>query len=259
MIGGDNTPEGQWAVEQLSSIYANWVSKSNIIRTNTWSSELTKLAANAMLAQKISSVNSIAAICEASGADVEQVAQAIGADSRIGNKFLQASVGFGGSCFQKDLNNLIYLCETLNLTEVAAYWQQVISLNDYQRRRFANLITSRLFGTLNKKLITVFGFAFKKNTGDTRESSAIYISKYLLDEGAYLNIYDPKVEENQMWLEMSNDQTSSPTEQLKNKIKFFNEDVYEACKNSHAIVICTEWDEFKVIVPFDFDDLKHEL
>ncbi len=246
LIGGDSTPEGSWAVDQLSSIYANWVVKANIIHTNIWSSELTKLAANAMLAQKISSVNSISAICEASGADVEQVTRAIGADSRIGSKFLQASVGFGGSCFQKDLNNLIYLCESLNLGEVAAYWQQVIAINDYQRRRFANLITNRLFGTLKNKLVTVFGFAFKKNTGDTRESSAIYISKFLLDEGARLNIYDPKVEETQMWLELSNDQLSIPIEHVKSSVTFFSHDVYESCKNSHAIVVCTEWDEFKV-------------
>lgn len=168
LIGGENTEHGQWAIQQLSQVYQNWVDKSKIITTNTWSSELTKLAANAMLAQKISSINSISAICETSGADIQQVARAIGADTRIGNKFMQASVGFGGSCFQKDINNLIYLCETLNLKEVAEYWHQVIVINDYQKKRFANRIIECLFNTLNNKKITILGFAFKKNTGDTR-------------------------------------------------------------------------------------------
>lgn len=152
---------------------------------NTWSSELSKLAANAMLAQKISSINSISAICEASGADIQEVSKAIGTDSRIGNKFLQASIGFGGSCFQKDIFNLIYLCESLNLQEVADYWHQVIIMNEYQRKRVVEIVINNLFGTLNNKIITIFGFAFKKNTADTRESSAIYISKYLLDEGKF--------------------------------------------------------------------------
>jgi UDPglucose 6-dehydrogenase len=168
LIGGEKSAEGEWAIQQLSKIYENWVDKSQIITTNTWSSELSKLAANAMLAQKISSINSISAICEISGADIQQVARAIGADSRIGNKFLQASVGFGGSCFQKDINNLIYLCETLNLKEVAEYWHQVIRINDYQKKRFCNKIIKCLFNTLNHKKITILGFAFKKNTGDTR-------------------------------------------------------------------------------------------
>jgi UDPglucose 6-dehydrogenase len=169
LIGGEqNTAEGRWAIRQLSQIYENWVNISSIITTNTWSSELSKLAANAFLAQKISSINSISAICEASGADIEQVARAIGSDSRIGNRFLQASIGFGGSCFQKDINNLIYLCETFNLKEVAEYWHQVILINDYQKKRFAKKIIESLFNTLNGKTITLFGFAFKKNTGDTR-------------------------------------------------------------------------------------------
>lgn len=164
LIGG----ECAWAMSQLSLLYQNWVHPCQIQCTNTWSSELTKLAANAFLAQKISSINSISAICEASGADVEQVAKAIGADSRIGEKFLQASVGFGGSCFQKDINMLIYLCETLNLKEVGEYWHQVIKINDYQKKRFAHKIITCMFNTLNHKKITILGFAFKKNTGDTR-------------------------------------------------------------------------------------------
>jgi UDPglucose 6-dehydrogenase len=259
LIGGDNTPGGAWAIGQLSSIYETWVSKESVITTNTWSSELSKLAANAMLAQKISSINSISAICEASGADIEQVSRAIGADSRIGNKFMQASVGFGGSCFQKDINNLIYLCEGLNLKEVAEYWHQVIRINDYQKKRFADLITARLFNTLNSKRITIFGFAFKKNTGDTRESAAIYISKFLLDEGAFLSIYDPKVEEDQLWFELSNPQLSLPIDQVKKKVQLHSDDVYEACRNSHAIVVCTEWDEFKVSSFFQQDFFRRSV
>lgn len=247
LIGGEtDTEQGMWAIRMLSDVYENWVNKTSIITMNTWSSELSKLAANAMLAQKISSINSISAICEASGADIQEVAKAIGSDSRIGSKFLQASVGFGGSCFQKDINSLIYLCESLNLKEVADYWSQVLSINDYQKKRFADKITKRLFGTLNNKLITIFGFAFKKNTADTRESSAIYVSKLLLDEGANLNIVDPKVEEEQIYLELSNPQFNLPIDKIKRKIRLFSDDVLEACKQSHAIVICTEWDIFRV-------------
>ncbi len=229
----------------LSQVYENWVNPTQIITMNTWSSELSKLAANAMLAQKISSINSISAICEASGADIQEVSKAIGSDSRIGNKFLQASIGFGGSCFQKDIFNLIYLCESLNLQEVADYWHQVIVMNEYQRKRVVEIIINNLFGTLNNKLITIFGFAFKKNTADTRESSAIYISKYLLDEGANLNILDPKVESEQIFLELSNNPCNLPIELIKKKVKIFSQDPYKACEQSHAIVVCTEWDCFK--------------
>ena len=169
LIGGEiKTSDGNWAIQMLSNVYENWVDKANIITMNTWSSELSKLAANAMLAQKISSINSISAICEFTGADIQDVAKAIGSDSRIGSKFLQASIGFGGSCFQKDINSLIYLCESLNLKEVADYWHQVIVINDYQKKRFVNKILKSLFSTLNHKRITLFGFAFKKNTADTR-------------------------------------------------------------------------------------------
>lgn len=169
LIGGDvKTSLGNWAISMLSEVYGNWVDRANIITMNTWSSELSKLAANAMLAQKISSINSISAICETTGADIQDVARAIGSDSRIGSKFLSASIGFGGSCFQKDINSLIYLCDTLNLKEVAEYWHQVIVINDYQKKRFVDKILRALFSTLNNKRITLFGFAFKKNTADTR-------------------------------------------------------------------------------------------
>ena len=168
LIGGENSAEGQWAIKTLSQVYEHWVDSSKIITTNTWSSELSKLAANALLAQKISSINSISAICEKSGADIQQVSKAIGSDSRLGNKFIQPSIGFGGSCFQKDINNLIYLCETMNLHEVAEYWRQVILINDYQKKRFVGKVIRSLFNTLSNKKITLLGFAFKKNTGDTR-------------------------------------------------------------------------------------------
>ena len=198
LIGGEQSEAGFRAIAALSWIYEHWVPKERIITMNTWSSELSKLAANAFLAQRISSINAISAVCEATGANVEEVAHAIGTDSRIGDKFLKASVGFGGSCFQKDVLNLVYLCEALNLPEVAEYWHQVVLINNYQRRRFARKILDRLFNTISGKHITIFGFAFKKNTGDTRESSSIYISKHLLEEEANLVIYDPKVDPKQI-------------------------------------------------------------
>ncbi|RMC14172.1 hypothetical protein DUI87_09262 [Hirundo rustica rustica] len=243
LIGGDDSPEGQKAVRALCAVYEHWVPKEKILTTNTWSSELSKLAANAFLAQRISSINSISALCEATGADVEEVARAIGTDQRIGNKFLKASVGFGGSCFQKDVLNLVYLCEALNLPEVARYWQQVIDMNDYQRRRFASRIIDSLFNTVADKKIAILGFAFKKDTGDTRESSSIYISKYLMDEGAKLHIYDPKVPKEQIILDLSHLGVSEDNQ--VSRLVTISKDPYEACDGAHALVICTEWDMFK--------------
>jgi len=206
LIGGDQaSPEGRAAIAGLFSVYEHWIPKEKILTMDTWSSELSKLAANAFLAQRVSSINSISAICERTGADVSQVATAIGADTRIGSKFLQASVGFGGSCFQKDILNLVYLCENLNLYEEAAYWMSVVDINDHQRTRFARKIVKTLFNTITDKKIAIFGFAFKKNTGDTRESPAIYISKHILDEGASLSIYDPKVSSDQIKMDLSQD------------------------------------------------------
>ncbi|NWI13687.1 UGDH dehydrogenase, partial [Crypturellus soui] len=246
LIGGDETPEGQRAIKTLSSIYMRWVPQTRIITTNTWSSELSKLAANAFLAQRISSINSISALCEVTGADVEEVAHAIGTDQRIGNRFLKASVaGFGGSCFQKDVLNLVYLCEALNLPEVARYWQQVIEINEYQRRRFAARVVSCLFNTVTDKKIALLGFAFKKDTGDTRESSSIYISKYLMDEGAHLHIYDPKVKKEQILQDLSPSTASAEKPEQGLSLVSIASDPYEACDNAHAIVICTEWDIFK--------------
>lgn len=203
LIGCLPTPEGLKAQEALASVYANWVPRDRIITMNLWSSELSKLAANAMLAQRISSINALSAVCEATGADVDEVAYAIGRDSRIGPKFLKASVGFGGSCFQKDILNLVWLCEQLHLKEVANYWLQVVKINDYQKERFAERVVKCLFNTVTSKTITLLGFAFKKNTGDTRETAAIALCKFFIQEGAKINIYDPKVEKAQIYMDLT--------------------------------------------------------
>eukprot|EP00117_Sycon_ciliatum_P022277 scpid61199/ scgid19268/ UDP-glucose 6-dehydrogenase len=244
LIGGPQTEDGQHAVRCLCWIYEHWVSKSNIITTNTWSSELSKLAANAFLAQRISSINAMSAICEATGADVGEVAHAIGTDSRIGPKFLQASVGFGGSCFQKDVLNLVYLCEVLHLPEVAAYWQQVVDMNDYQRRRFSNRIIASLFNTVTDKKIAILGFAFKKDTADTRESSSIFVCQHLIDEGAQVVVYDPKVREASVRRDVN--MVCSDPERVE-RLLTVSEDAYSAVKDAHAFVVCTEWDEFKTL------------
>lgn len=243
LIGGEETPEGRKAIETLCWIYEHWIPKKNILTTNTWSSELSKLAANAMLAQRISSINSLSAVCEETGADVSEVARAIGLDSRIGSKFLQASVGFGGSCFQKDLLNLVYICEKLNLPEVAQYWQKVIDMNEYQKDRFSQKIIECLFNTVSEKRLAVLGFAFKKNTGDTRETPAITVCKTLLDEGAKLKIYDPKVEKAQIIADLTSTRVTDSPETVQKSIQIFN-DPYEAVAETHGIIICTEWDEF---------------
>lgn len=243
LIGGEDTPDGHKAIEALSWVYQRWIPKEKIITTNTWSSELSKLAANAFLAQRISSINSLSAVCEATGADVSEVARAVGLDSRIGSKFLQASVGFGGSCFQKDILNLVYICEGLNLPEVAAYWQQVIDMNEYQKLRFSQKIIECLFNTVSDKRISILGFAFKKNTGDTRETPAITVCKTLLEEGAKLNIYDPKVEEEQIMYELTSPYVTEFPESIKHSVRI-DTDPYTAVQGTHAIVVCTEWDEF---------------
>ena len=202
LIGGRTTPKGEKAVQTLVDIYANWIPREKIVTTNVWSSELSKLVSNAFLAQRISSINSISALCEATGADVHEVATAVGKDSRIGPKFLKASVGFGGSCFQKDILNLVYLCQQYGLNEVADYWQGVITINNYQKNRFANQIQKALFDTVNGKTIAFWGWAFKKDTNDTRESAAIYVADHLLSEGAKLVVYDPKVTLERMHLDL---------------------------------------------------------
>jgi len=229
LIGGDD-PE---AIEALAGVYGLWVPNDRILRTNLWSSELSKLTANAFLAQRISSINAIASLCEATGADVQEVAHAIGADSRIGGKFLKAGPGFGGSCFQKDILNLVYLCGYYGLHEVAAYWQSVVELNGWQQHRIARLVVQRLFGTLMEKRIAVLGFSFKANTNDTREAPAIRICKDLLDEGAQLAIYDPKVSASQI------------AENLDSAVYDGNWQVVYSPKESavgaDAVLILTEW------------------
>jgi UDPglucose 6-dehydrogenase len=244
LIGGETTPEGQKAVQTLVDVYARWVQRDKIITTNLWSSELSKLTANAFLAQRISSINAISALCETTGADVDEVAFAIGTDSRIGPKFLKASIGFGGSCFQKDILNLVYLCEHFGLPEVAAYWEQVVVMNDYQRSRFSRRIVQTLFGTVSSKRIAVLGFAFKKDTNDTRESSAITICKDLLTEKARLAIYDPKVPASQIYADLGLDAEGRDAEG-KQPVEIA-ESAEAACKAAHALTVLTEWDAFKM-------------
>ena len=239
LIGGDQTPEGKAAIQKLVDVYAAWVPQDAIITTNLWSSELSKLTANAFLAQRISSINAISALCEATGADVDEVAHAIGTDSRIGPKFLKASVGFGGSCFQKDILNLVYLCEYFGLPEVAAYWSKVVEMNDHQKHRFGRRIIASMFNTVSDKKIAVLGFSFKKDTNDTRESAAIYICRDLLEEQAQLAIYDPKVEVGTMRADLG---VTVDDERLT-----FCDDPYEATDEAHAVLILTEWDAFKTL------------
>jgi len=243
LIGGEQSPAGQAAIADLAAVYEHWVPTDRIITMNTWSSELSKLAANAFLAQRISSINSMSALCEATGADVSEVARAVGRDSRIGPKFLQASVGFGGSCFQKDILNLVYISECLNLPEVAEYWNQVVSFNNFQRTRFARRIVQSLFNTVTDKKICILGFAFKKNTGDTRESAAIYVARHLLDEGANLSIYDPKVSAEQVRLDLQDPDTPDRFDKLVSCAT----SPYTAAAQAHAVIVCTEWDEFQTL------------
>lgn len=242
LIGGDTTPEGEIAIKALVDIYANWVSKDKILTTNVWSSELSKLTANAFLAQRISSINAMSELCEKTGADVNEVAKAIGMDSRIGPKFLKASVGFGGSCFQKDILNLVYIAKSYGLNEVADYWEQVIIMNDHQKRRFSNKIVQTLYNTVADKKITFLGWAFKKDTNDTRESAAIYVADDLINEQAKISVYDPKVSRNKMLNDLNYLETRNPEKNIEGLSIFDN--AYEACKDAHAIAVLTEWDEF---------------
>lgn len=243
LIGGETTPEGEEAIEALVQIYNRWVPLERILTTNVWSSELSKLTANAFLAQRVSSINAMSELCEKTGASVSEVARAIGMDSRIGSKFLKASVGFGGSCFQKDILNLVYIARSYGLTEVADYWEQVIIMNDHQKRRFAKNIVRTLYNTISGKKIAFLGWAFKKDTNDTRESAAIYVADDLLDENACIAVYDPKVSRNQVLADLDYLGTRSADANL-NGIETAA-DAYEACKNAHAIAVLTEWDEFK--------------
>ncbi|NMH89323.1 nucleotide sugar dehydrogenase [Flavivirga algicola] len=244
LIGGDaSVKEGMVAIQALVDIYSNWVPKEKILTTNVWSSELSKLTANAFLAQRVSSINAMSEICEKTGADINEVSKAIGMDSRIGSKFLNASVGFGGSCFQKDILNLVYIAKSYDLNEVANYWEQVILMNEHQKNRFSDNIVNTLYNTVSGKKITFLGWAFKKDTNDTRESAAIKVADNLLNEQAKIAVYDPKVSEKRIYADLDDLSTRSSDEN-KNLLTI-NKDPYKACENSHAIAILTEWDAFK--------------
>jgi len=243
LIGGEQTLKGLEAINALTEVYAHWLPKERILQTNVWSSELSKLTANAFLAQRVSSINSLSALCEKTEANVEEVGRAIGADSRIGPKFLKSSVGFGGSCFQKDILNLVYICRSLGLQEVADYWEQVIIMNDYQKQRFADNIITTLFNTVSGKKIAFLGWAFKKDTNDTRETAAMYVADILMEDLANIAVYDPKVKHEQMFADV--DYLNSRTEKENRELLKPYPEPYAACKDAHAIAVLTEWDEFK--------------
>jgi len=245
LIGGDQHSEGKAAIHALASIYGAWVPEEKILTTNLWSSELSKLTANAFLAQRVSSINSISELCEVTGADVEEVAKAIGMDARIGPKFLKASVGFGGSCFKKDILNLVYICRSYQLHAVADYWEQVIRINEHQTERFAKQIIKSLYTTVSGKKIAFLGWAFKKDTNDTRESAAIYVADYLLDECANIVVYDPKVPKEKIYADLDFLGTRSSEE--NRKLVDVVDSAYEACTDAAAVAILTEWDEFVVL------------
>jgi len=252
LIGGQQSPEGIAAAAKLVSVYANWVDRKNILTTNLWSSELSKLVANAFLAQRVSSINSISALCEATGADVKEISRAVGMDDRIGKRFLNSSIGFGGSCFQKDILNLVYLCETYGLDECAQYWNQVILMNDFQKKRFTAKVVSKMFNTITGKKITILGYAFKADTGDVRETPSMFVLRDLLQEGAKVHVYDPQVKREDMFAELNytcginKDNTPGLEESVITETC-----PYEACKDSHALCVLTEWKEFK-----DYDYTK---
>ncbi|WP_298499331.1 nucleotide sugar dehydrogenase [uncultured Algibacter sp.] len=250
LIGG----ESEEAIESLANVYGSWVPQEQILRTNVWSSELSKLTANAFLAQRISSINAISELCEKTEANVDEVAKAIGMDSRIGSKFLKSSVGFGGSCFQKDILNLVYIARSYNLQAVADYWEQVIILNDHQKRRFADNIISTLYNTVSGKKIGFLGWAFKKDTNDTRESAAIYVADHLLNEQAKIAVYDPKVSNEKMQSDLNYLNTRS--EEENSKLIQATATPYEALKDAHAVAIMTEWDEFKA---YDWKKIYNEM
>ncbi|TJY61367.1 nucleotide sugar dehydrogenase [Sphingobacterium alkalisoli] len=250
LIGGEDAE----AIEALVQVYEAWVPRERILTTNLWSSELSKLVANAFLAQRVSSINAISELCEVTGANVDEVSRAIGQDSRIGAKFLKASVGFGGSCFQKDILNLVYIARTYNLHAVADYWEQVILLNDHQKSRFAEKIIKTMYNTVNGKQIAFLGWAFKKDTNDTRESAAIYVADHLLEEEANIIVYDPKVSAEQIYKDLDYLGTRSP-EENRRLVKVVT-DPYEALDGAHAIAVLTEWDEFK---GYDWETIKEGM
>ena len=251
LIGGEKTLKGNEAVNHLVEIYNNWIPVDKIYTTNVWSSELSKLVSNAMLAQRVSSINSISALCEKTGADINEVSKAVGLDSRIGPNFLNSSIGFGGSCFKKDILNLVYIARHYDLNEVADYWEGVVNMNNYQTERFAKKIIDSFNSGINNKLIAILGWSFKKNTNDSRESPSIYLAKKLLYGGAIINVYDPMVNKSRIISDIKNlliDDGNS-TKQIDDFLKRLNicDTLYKSVDKSNAISICTEWDEFKDI------------
>ena len=250
LIGGGETENERESIEVLSRIYENWVPTNKIIKTTLWSAELSKLAANAFLAQRISSINAISALCEVTKADIEEVSRVIGSDSRIGNQFLKASIGFGGSCFQKDILTLVYLCEHFKLPEVATYWKGIVAMNNFQTQRFSETIVKTLLGKVSGKKIAVLGFTFKKDTNDTRESPAIKVCLNLLKERAKVGVYDPKTRETQIREDLGQ------KNEWGHKLEIYG-NPYDACIDSHAVIILTEWEEFqKLNYQRVFDSMK---
>ena len=254
LIGGDDTKPGQKAVQALVDIYTNWIPNEKILRTNVWSSELAKLASNAMLAQRISSINSLSALCEKTEANINELSIAMGMDTRIGPHFLKASVGFGGSCFQKDILNLVYLCEFYGLDEVAEYWHQIVKINDYQKKRFAQKIIDHFNGNLIGRKIAILGWAFKANTNDTRESAAIYVADYIIKKNGEISVYDPMVNENQIINDLESlwnlqGLTKQEIEEFQKKITF-NKTINSTLIDSDSVGILTEWEEF---LKYDWD------
>ena len=251
LIGGDNTPLGKKAVEALVEIYSSWVPRENILTTNLWSSELSKLTANAFLAQRISSINSLSELCEETGADIEEVSKAIGMDSRIGNSFLKTSVGFGGSCFQKDILNLVYISRSMGLKKVADYWEQILIINKHQRDRFSKKISDCIKKNNLEPKVLLLGWAFKKNTNDTRESASIYVANNLLNKNIGVEIYDPKVTKNQIKFDLSN---LNP-DYNKSLVNYVNEP-FSNISSYNLIAILTEWDEF---IEYDWQSLYKKI
>jgi UDPglucose 6-dehydrogenase len=259
LIGSDGDEEGKKAMQMLVDIYATWVPRERILTSGIWSSELSKLVANAFLAQRISSINAISALCERTGADIDEVSRAIGMDNRIGPKFLKASVGFGGSCFQKDILNLVYLCHHFGLPEVAEYWEQVLKINHYQKHRFAKQIIDSLFNTVSGKKIAILGWAFKKDTNDSRESASIYVTHELLQDQAEVHIYDPKVPKEQILKDLdtlSSRLNNYQSSAINRDLVFIHDDPYQSMTGAYAIAILTEWDEFKT---YDWKEVYNKM
>tara|TARA_B100000900_G_scaffold23865_2_gene18587 strand:+ start:1751 stop:3148 length:1398 start_codon:yes stop_codon:yes gene_type:complete len=251
LIGGEDSVSGRNAVKLLVNIYKRWIPQRKILKTNVWSSELSKLASNAMLAQRISSINSLSALCEKTGASISELSKAIGADKRIGNKFLNSSVGFGGSCFQKDILNLVYLCKVYGLNEVAEFWHQIVKINDFQKKRFTKRVLDAFDNKISGISISVLGWAYKKNTNDSRESASIYISSDLLEKGAVLNIYDPMVKKERIMMDLKmvlekRNINNKQVNKLLDNVHCTNR-LNESFLNTKGIAIMTEWDEFKAI------------